>query len=60
MTDNDKNRTAQKLKLLLSAIFDIIVEDYGIKTPMTKIVLSHYEVKKGKAFTVAEEKAIID
>lgn len=27
---------------------------------MAKIVLSHYEVKKGKAFTKAEEKTIID
>ena len=60
LTNDGKNRTAQKLKLLLSAIFDVIVEDYGIKTPMTKIVLSHYEVKKGKAFTKAEEKTIID
>lgn len=60
LTDEGKNRTAQKLKLLLSAIFDVIAEDYGIKTPMAKIVLSHYEVKKGKAFTKAEEKTIID
>ncbi|MCM1532356.1 MAG: tyrosine-type recombinase/integrase [Ruminococcus flavefaciens] len=60
LTDDGKNRTAQKLKLLLSAIFDVIVEDYGIKTPMSKIVLSHYEVKKGKAFTKAEEEVIID
>lgn len=60
LTDDGKNRTAQKLKLLLSAIFDVIVEDYGIKTPMAKIVLSHYEVKKGKAFTKDEEKIIID
>ena len=60
LTDEGKNRTAQKLKLLLSAIFDVIVEDYGIKTPMTKIVLSHYEVKKGKAFTKEDEKTIVD
>ncbi len=60
LTDEGKNRTAQKLKLLLSAIFDVIVEDYGIKTPMAKIVLSHYEVKKGRAFTKAEEKVIVD
>lgn len=60
LTDNGKNRTSQKLKLLLSAIFDVIVEDYGIKTPMTKIVLSHYEVKKGKAFTKEDERTIID
>lgn len=60
LTDEGKNRTAQKLKLLLSAIFDVICEDYGIKSPMAKIVLSHYEVKKGNAFTKAEEKIIVD
>ena len=60
LTDEGKNRTAQKLKLLLSAIFDVICEDYGLKTPMAKIVLSHYEVKKGNAFTKDEEKAIVD
>ena len=60
LTDESKNRTAQKLKLLLSAIFDVICEDYGLKTPMAKIVLSHYEVKKGNAFTKDEEKAIVD
>lgn len=60
LTDAGKNRTAAKLKQLLSAIFDVICEDYGIKTPMAKIVLNHYEVKKGKAFTKEEEKTIID
>ncbi|MGN1051821.1 MAG: tyrosine-type recombinase/integrase [Candidatus Scatosoma sp.] len=60
LTDVGKNRTAQKIKLLLSAIFDVICEDYGIKSPMAKIVLSHYEVKKGNAFTKAEEKLIVD
>ncbi len=55
LTDAGKTRTAQKLKLLLSAIFDVIVEDYGIKTPMAKIVLSHYEVKKGKAYKSRRE-----
>lgn len=60
LTDAGKNRTAAKIKQLLSAIFDVICEDYGIKTPMAKIVLNHYEVKKGKAFTKEEEKTIID
>ena len=53
-------RTAHKIKLILSAVFDVAHEDYGLKTPMTKIVLSHYEVKKGNAFTKAEEKQIVD
>ena len=53
-------RTAQKIKVLMTAMFDIICDDYDIKSPMRKIVLSHYEAKKGNAFTKAEEKQIID
>ena len=56
-----KNRTAHKLKQLLGSMFDVIVDDYPeLTNPMRKIVLSHYEVKKGKAFTKAEEKKVID
>ena len=53
-------RTAQKIKVLMTAMFDVICDDYDIKSPMRKIVLSHYEAKKGNAFTKAEEKQIID
>ena len=59
-TEKGNNRTAQKLKQMLSAIFDVIHEDYNIKSPMNKVVLAHYEVKKGKALTLAEEKQLID
>lgn len=56
-----KNRTAHKLKQLLGSMFDVIVDDYPeLTNPMRKVVLSHYEVKKGKAFTKAEEKTVID
>ena len=60
LTDEGKNRTAQKLKVLMTAIFDVICEDCGLRSPMSKIVLPHYEVKKGNAFTKAEEKRIVD
>ena len=60
LSDQGKMRTAHKIKIILSAVFDVAYEDYGLKTPMTKIVLSHYEVKKGNAFTKAEEKQIVD
>lgn len=60
LVKQEKNRTAQKLKQLLSAIFDVAAEDYGIKTPMTKIALPHYEVKKGSALTKAEEKKLVN
>ena len=60
LTDEGKNRTAQKLKVLMTAIFDVICEDSGLRSPMSKIVLAHYEVKKGNAFTKTEEKRIVD
>ncbi len=53
--DRGRHRTAEKLKLLLNCIFDLAAEDYGIQSPMKKIVLPYRETKKGMAFTKAEE-----
>ena len=59
--DQGKNRTAQKMKIILTAMFDVIVEDYpALINPMRKIVLNHYEVKKGRAFTKDEEKQLLE
>ena len=60
LVNQDKNRTAQKLKQLLGAIFDVACEDYGIKTPMAKIELPHFETKKGSSLTKAEERILVD
>lgn len=60
LVNQDKNRTAQKLKQLLGAIFDVAAEDYGIKSPMAKVELPHYEVKKGTSLTKAEERLLVD
>lgn len=60
LVEKEKFRTAEKLKQLLCAMFDIAVEDYSIKSPMTKITLPHYETKKGKALTKAEEKILVE
>lgn len=60
LVNDGKNRTAQKLCVMLKAIFGVACEDYGMKSPMAKITLPHYEIKKGKAFTKADEKTIID
>lgn len=59
LVNQEKNRTAQKLKQLFCAMFDVAAEDYGIKTPMTKVALPHYEVKKGSSLTKAEEKTLV-
>jgi len=55
-----KNRTSQKSRQLLSAVFDVVHDDYNIKSPVKNVVLPHYEVEKGKAFTLEEEKTIVD
>ena len=61
LTDAGKNRTAHKLVQLLGAIFTVAMEDYpNLRTPMTKIVLTHYEAKKGSALSKDEEKQLID
>lgn len=60
LIEAEKNRTAQKVKQLLGAIFVIACEDYNFKSPMAKIVLPHYEVKKGTPLTLEEEKYLVD
>lgn len=60
LVNNGRNRTAQKLYTMLKAIFSVACEDFGIKSPMAKVTLPHYEIKKGKAFTKANEKTIIE
>ena len=60
LTDAGKNRTAHKIVQLMTAMFNVAVEDYPqLRTPMTKIVLTHYEAKKGTALSKAEEKRLI-
>lgn len=61
ITDAGKNRTAHKLKQMLNAMFEVIVDDYPeLTNPTKKVVLSHYVVKKGQAFSKDEEKQVID
>ncbi len=60
LVNDGRNRTAQKLYTMLKAIFAVACEDFGLKSPMAKVTLPHYEIKKGKAFTKADEKTIID
>ena len=55
-----KHRTAEKLKLMLSCIFDMAAEDFELPSPMKKIVLPYHESKKGSALTKAEEKQLVE
>lgn len=55
-----KHRTAEKVHLALTCIFDLISEDLGISSPMKKIVLPYYESKKGNALTKDEEKRLVE
>ena len=58
--EQGKHRTADKLKLLLRCIFDLAADDYGIQSPVKKIVLPYHESKKGSAFTKAEERKLVE
>ena len=61
LAEAGKNRTAHKLKQVLNAMFEVIVDDYPeLTNPTKKVVLSHYEVKKGVALSKDEEKALIE
>jgi len=53
-------RTAHKLFLTLRCIFDMIADDYGISSPMNKVVVPNYESKSGVAFTYEEEKRLVN
>lgn len=54
-----KFRTAEKLKLQLSCIFDMAAEDFRFPSPMKKIVLPYYESTKGSALSKDEEQKLV-
>ena len=54
-----KHRKAEKVAMMLSCIFDLAFEDFGIPSPMKKIVLPFHQSKKGKAFTKEEEERLV-
>ncbi len=56
----EKHRTAEKLKLQLTCIFDMAYEDFGLPSPMRKIVLPYRETKKGVALTKVEERELVN
>ena len=58
--DEGKFRTAEKLHLAFSCIFDLAADDLGVVSPMKKIVLPYHESKKGSALTKAEEKTLVE
>ncbi|MCD8206068.1 MAG: site-specific integrase [Clostridia bacterium] len=59
MVEDGKHGTAKLCKILLGSMFNLAVEDYDIKNPMTKVVLPHYEVRKSSALTKEEEKTLL-
>lgn len=60
LVEAGKHRTAEKLRLAFSCIFDLVSEDLGIPSPMKKIVLPYHESKKGSALTKEEERRLVD
>ena len=60
IVEEGKYRTAEKVHLILTCVFDLIAEDTGINSPMKKIVLPYHESQKGSALTKEEEKTLVD
>lgn len=59
-TEKGRNRTAQKLALLLSAVFEYATDDGIIaRSPMKRIFVPRHEEKHGEPLTRAEESAFI-
>ncbi len=58
--DEGKADKAKKLKTCLNGVFDIVADDFDIKSPMAKIVLPFHKGKKGTRFNRAEEKRLRD
>lgn len=57
---NGKNRTAQKIALLLSAVFDYAVDDGIIeRSPMKRVVVARYEQESGQSLTREEERKLL-
>lgn len=55
-----KNRSAEKIALLLSAVLEYAVDDGIIpRSPMKRVIVARYEEEHGQALTRAEEKILI-
>ncbi len=57
--DENKKRTAQKLRQILNSIFLVLSEDYDIKNPIKKVELPHFDTVKGRALSKEEELQMI-
>ena len=55
-----KHGKAEKLALMLNCIFDMAAEDFGITSPMKRVVLPYREQKKGQALTKDEELRLVN
>lgn len=55
----NKHRKAEKLALMLNCIFDMAAEDFSIPSPMKKVVLPGYQVRRGQALTADEEERLV-
>lgn len=55
----NKHRKAEKLALMLNCIFDMAAEDFSIPSPMKKVVLPGYQVRRRQALTADEEERLV-
>ena len=58
--EDGKNRTAQKIAQLLSAVLDYAIDDGIItRSPMKRVIVARYEEEHGQSLTRTEEKNLI-
>ena len=56
-----KNRTAQKIAMILSAVLDYAVGDGIIeRSPMKRVIVARYEQEGGRSLTREEEKTLVE
>ena len=56
----NKHRKAEKLALMLNCIFDMAAEDFGLPSPLKKVVLPAYQTKRGQALSKDEETRLVN
>ena len=54
-----ENKHRKALLLMLNCIFDMAAEDFSIPSPMKKVVLPDYQVRRGQALTADEEERLV-
>lgn len=58
--NNGLCRKAEKVHLVFRCVFDLICEDFDIRSPMNKVVIPFREAKSGSQLSYEEERKLVD